>query len=70
MAEGYLRCPNCGSQLFYVGQPGAGLVFLRVRADGVPVASKEPDRELSDLDVSTIHCTSCAWYGSISELVP
>ena len=63
----YLRCPNCGSTTLWIECDGK-MVFIRVCEDG----TLEPAREgktIPDGCVATrVNCTSCSWYGDVSEL--
>jgi hypothetical protein len=70
MEQNFLRCPNCGSVNFYVQDTQDRLIFFNVNADGEPVSVKPPDAVLTPGMLSQIYCTSCPWYGSISELKP
>lgn len=61
------RCPNCGSETFYIQDESKALRFLRVTAEGRPVARHEGE-DVSAATTRDVYCTSCAWYGTLAEL--
>lgn len=65
----FRRCPQCGSTVFYaqVGTNGR-LVFFRVDREGV-IRVRHPEDEGTPLPRTGIGCASCAWEGSVDELV-
>lgn len=63
-----LACPGCGSEMFYVGK-GSGRAVFRVFDSFEPeILQGMIDREM--LQQSSLHCGSCSWQGSASDLVP
>ena len=66
---GYLTCPNCGSDKFFVDNQADGFVFFHVDLAGCFLTTKTPPHEIGIRDASDIYCISCGWHGGVDELV-
>ncbi len=64
------RCPNCLEVAFYV-EPPTGMVFLNLRQDGTPQATRPPHSVLEQVDPKKgeFFCTGCSWHGQADELL-
>jgi len=64
----YLLCPQCGSRRFYVKDAQGKEHYLYILSDKSAVYATSGAPVPDDLDLSTLICADCAWYGPVRKL--
>lgn len=63
----FLRCPLCGSELYYLEGHGA-FVSFRIDLAGRAAEMRPKDAGVVLSPETMVHCLACAWCGQVEEL--
>jgi len=63
----FLRCPLCGSELYYL-EGHSSFVSFRIDLAGCAAEMRPKDAKAVLSPETTVHCLACAWCGPVQEL--